>query len=346
MSSIQSVLIQTTLAKVQKEFQQLEQWLLSMSESKVMDTTAFPLVKPEQPVPSQSNDLNRIYNMLEDLSKKFDVQQHAFNHLADRMDILEQTREIHIDSAFDEVNEVDEMANDIWLHTNTYNDITMEQYAEEEKPVEKEEEKPLEQDKPVEKEEKQVEEKPVEEKQVEEKPVEEKPVEEEQQEEKEEEHVEEEQVEEEHEAQEAEEEQEEQEGDVEEEEEKPVEEEEGDVEDVEEEEKPVEEEEGDVVEEEEDEEQEEETQEIPVKQEEAEKEQEQEQEQEEEEEEQEEQEEQEQEEELEEVVFNGVTYYKDADNFIYKLVDNELSDVHVGKWNDKTRTIRFYNQNK
>ena len=305
MSSIQSVLIQTTLAKVQKEFQQLEQWLLSMSESKVMDNTAIPSVKPEQPVqqvPSQSNDLNRIYNMLEDLSKKFDVQQHAFNHLADRMDILEQTREIHIDSAFDEVNEVDELANDIWLHTNTYNDITMEQYAEEEKPVEKEEEQQLEQDKPVEKEEK-----PVEEEQVEE----------------------------------------EQEGDVEEEEEKPVEEEEGDVEDVEEEEeKPVEEEEGDVVEEEEDEEQEEETQEtqeIPVKQEEAEKEQEQEQEEQEEEE---EEEQEEQEEELEEVVFNGVTYYKDADNFIYKLVDNELSDVHVGKWNDKTRTIRFYNQNK
>ena len=343
MSSIQSVLIQTTLAKVQKEFQQLEQWLLSMSESKVMDTTAIPLVKPEQPVqqvPSQSNDLNRIYNMLEDLSKKFDVQQHAFNHLADRMDILEQTREIHIDSAFDEVNgvdelvnEVDEMANDIWLHTNTYND-TIEQYAEEEKPVEKEEEKPLEQDKPVEKEEKPVEE-PVEEQveeQVEEKQVEEKQVEEEQEEE--------------HEAQE------EQEGDVEEEEEKPVEEEEGDVEDVEEEEeKPVEEEEGDVVEEEEEEEQEEETQEtqetqeIPVKQEQEEQEEEEEK-QEEEEEEEEEEEQEEQEEELEEVVFNGVTYYKDADNFIYKLVDNELSDVHVGKWNDKTRTIRFYNQNK
>ena len=158
MSSIQSVLIQTTLAKVQKEFQQLEQWLLSMSESKVMDTTAIPSVKPEQQVqqvPSQSNDLNRIYNMLEDLSKKFDVQQHAFNHLADRMDILEQTREIHIDSAFDEVNEVDElvnevdeMANDIWLHTNTYND-TIEQFAEEEKPVEKEEEQEVE-EKPVE----------------------------------------------------------------------------------------------------------------------------------------------------------------------------------------------------
>ena len=333
MSSIQSVLIQTTLAKVQKEFQQLEQWLLSMSESKVMDNTAIPSVKPEQPVPSQSNDLNRIYNMLEDLSKKFDVQQHAFNHLADRMDILEQTREIHIDSAFDEVNEVDELANDIWLHTNTYNDITMEQYAEEEKPVEKEEEQQLEQDKPVEKEEEQVEEEQVEEEQVEEQ--EEEQVEEEQVEEQEEEQVEEEQVEE------------EQEGDVEEEEEKPVEEEEGDVEDVEEEEeKPVEEEEGDVVEEEEDEEQEEETQEtqeIPVKQEEAEKEQEQEQEEQEEEE---EEEQEEQEEELEEVVFNGVTYYKDADNFIYKLVDNELSDVHVGKWNDKTRTIRFYNQNK
>lgn len=68
-----------------------------MSESKVMDNTVILSVKPEQQVqqahqvqqvPSQSNDLNRIYNMLEDLSKKFDVQQHAFNHLADRMDIL------------------------------------------------------------------------------------------------------------------------------------------------------------------------------------------------------------------------------------------------------------------
>ena len=50
--------------------------------------------------------------------------------------------------------------------------------------------------------------------------------------------------------------------------------------------------------------------------------------------------------ELEEVVFNGVSYYKDGDDFIYKMENEELSDTPVGIWKDKTKSIVFYRTKK
>ena len=61
------------------------------------------------------------------------------------------------------------------------------------------------------------------------------------------------------------------------------------------------------------------------------------------------QEEEEEEEEglsLEEIQYNGETYYKDADSFIYKEVNGEIDDTAIGYWKEKTGTIAFYKNKK
>jgi len=88
--SISSTLIQACLTNVQKEFRQLEHWLNSLHP-----------VEPSVPS-SQSNDrlesaLRDISTSIAQLSKQYEVQQLALNHLVDRLDILEGARTIQID---------------------------------------------------------------------------------------------------------------------------------------------------------------------------------------------------------------------------------------------------------
>jgi cobalamin biosynthesis protein CobT len=65
--------------------------------------------------------------------------------------------------------------------------------------------------------------------------------------------------------------------------------------------------------------------------------------QEEDEEEQEEEEEEEEGIELEEIEFNGKTYYKDDENIVYGLDKNgEINDSPIGKWYEKAKTIKFF----
>jgi chemotaxis protein histidine kinase CheA len=75
MSSIQSILIRTCMSSIQKELEQLEKWL------------GGSLPRPE---PSPSTD--SLLTAVERLSKQFEVQQHALNHIVDRLDILEGVR--------------------------------------------------------------------------------------------------------------------------------------------------------------------------------------------------------------------------------------------------------------
>jgi len=56
----------------------------------------------------------------------------------------------------------------------------------------------------------------------------------------------------------------------------------------------------------------------------------------------EEEEEEEEGEEVEEITYNGETYYKDSEGFIYKPED----DTPIGYWKEKTKTIAFYRINK
>jgi hypothetical protein len=47
--------------------------------------------------------------------------------------------------------------------------------------------------------------------------------------------------------------------------------------------------------------------------------------------------------ELEEIEYNKVKYYKDAENFIYSIdKDDQPSENPIGYWKDKTSTIAFY----
>ena len=53
-------------------------------------------------------------------------------------------------------------------------------------------------------------------------------------------------------------------------------------------------------------------------------------------------EEEQEEQEVEEITYNGETYYKDADGFIYKPED----DTPIGYWKEKTQSIAFYRTKK
>ena len=46
--------------------------------------------------------------------------------------------------------------------------------------------------------------------------------------------------------------------------------------------------------------------------------------------------------ELEEFIYNKVKYYKDGENFIYSIHNDEPSDNPVGYWKEKTKLVAFY----
>ena len=81
MSSIRSVLIQTCMATIHKELQQLEQWLLRVPD----------------------NESTSMTDRLDCLSKQMNAQQYTLNHIMDRIDVLEGVKEIHIDENLDEL---------------------------------------------------------------------------------------------------------------------------------------------------------------------------------------------------------------------------------------------------
>ena len=85
MSSIPSILVHSTMSTIKKELEQLEQWL-----SREWSAPA--------PAPTQFPDTTGIYQAIQQLSKQLEVQQHTLNHIIDRMDVLEDTKEIHISS--------------------------------------------------------------------------------------------------------------------------------------------------------------------------------------------------------------------------------------------------------
>ncbi len=50
----------------------------------------------------------------------------------------------------------------------------------------------------------------------------------------------------------------------------------------------------------------------------------------------------EEEDELEEITYKNKTYYKDSDNNVYRLnKDGEIEDTPIGRWNEKTQSVRF-----
>lgn len=87
MSSIRSTLIRSCFSNIQKELNQLEDWLNR-------DFVELPSA-PDASQPRM--DSNIIYQAIQQLSKQLDSQQHTLHHIIDRIDVLEETRNIHID---------------------------------------------------------------------------------------------------------------------------------------------------------------------------------------------------------------------------------------------------------
>jgi hypothetical protein len=96
MSSIRSTLIRSCFANIQRELIQLEDWLNR-------DLTDVP-----EAATKSGTDSSIIYQAIQQLSKQLDSQQHTLHHIIDRIDVLEETRNIHIE-------EKDE--NNLWLDT-------------------------------------------------------------------------------------------------------------------------------------------------------------------------------------------------------------------------------------
>jgi len=99
MSSIRSTLIRACFSNIQRELVQLEDWL-NRDFTSPPDNVAST---------SQSGtDSTIIFQAIQQLSKQLDSQQHTLHHIIDRIDVLEETRNIHI-------NEKEE--NNLWLDT-------------------------------------------------------------------------------------------------------------------------------------------------------------------------------------------------------------------------------------
>ena len=84
MSSIRSTLIRSCFANIQRELLQLEDWL-NRDLTDVPDVTA-----------KSGTDSNIIYQSIQQLSRQLDSQQHTLHRIIDRIDVLEETRNIHI----------------------------------------------------------------------------------------------------------------------------------------------------------------------------------------------------------------------------------------------------------
>ena len=97
MSSIRSTLIRSCFANIQKELLQLEDWLNR-------DFTEVP----KETSTKSSTDSSIIYEAIQQLSKQMDSQQHTLHHIIDRIDVLEETRNIHIQEKDD---------SNLWLDT-------------------------------------------------------------------------------------------------------------------------------------------------------------------------------------------------------------------------------------
>ena len=110
MSSIRSTLIRSCFANIQRELVQLEDWLNR-------DLTAVP-----EATTKSGTDSSIIYQAIQQLSTQLESQQHTLHHIIDRIDVLEETRNIHI-------QEKDE--NNLWLDTEgvqLQNEIVDDEY--------------------------------------------------------------------------------------------------------------------------------------------------------------------------------------------------------------------------
>jgi flagellar biosynthesis GTPase FlhF len=102
--SITSALIASTIDKIKKDLSQLEDWLNSLHSG---NTTTAP---SSVHTPVHETDVSALLKRVEELTTEVNAQKHTIHHLVDRIDVMEETREIHIDGHLD-----DQMEDDPWL---------------------------------------------------------------------------------------------------------------------------------------------------------------------------------------------------------------------------------------
>lgn len=89
--SVPATLIRTTLSTIQKELRQLEHWLITLSGEPVQAISSH-----------ESHSIAALSSKMDHIIKNYESQQLALNHIVDRLDILEGTRE----------------EDDLWLDSN------------------------------------------------------------------------------------------------------------------------------------------------------------------------------------------------------------------------------------
>lgn len=102
--SITSALIASTIDKIKKDLYQLEDWLNSL----------HPGPAPTAHTNKPDADVSALLRRVEELTVEVSAQKHTIHHLVDRLDVMEETREIHIDGHLD-LDQDDEQ--DPWLST-------------------------------------------------------------------------------------------------------------------------------------------------------------------------------------------------------------------------------------
>jgi outer membrane biosynthesis protein TonB len=105
--SITSALITSTIDKIKKDLYQLEDWLNSLH------SVHAPAYAPVHAYTSET-DVSSLLKRVEELTIEVSAQKHTIHHLVDRIDVMEETREIHIDGHLD-----DQMEDDPWLSGQT-----------------------------------------------------------------------------------------------------------------------------------------------------------------------------------------------------------------------------------
>ena len=104
--SITSALIASTIDKIKKDLYQLEDWLNSLHP--VHAPVQEPSIKPFV-------DVSSLMKRVEELTVEVSVQKHTIHHLVDRLDVMEETREIHIDGHLDDLDDPLNDQQDPWL---------------------------------------------------------------------------------------------------------------------------------------------------------------------------------------------------------------------------------------
>ena len=117
MSSIRSVLIRTCMANVQKEVSQLEHWLNNLSDDSPAHIPSHPTSNPIHTY-DEHFELSSLNRVIERLTEEVSNQRHTLNNILERLDNLEGFRRPDREVFIDENHNQPSNHNDPWLDNN------------------------------------------------------------------------------------------------------------------------------------------------------------------------------------------------------------------------------------